>query len=177
MCRARSRLQSDPGRCRFGTAPRRHAENYQAIKSNKSVGFIYELGPAHLLGIGPERLKRCFPHRTYLEKGIISVGNSDWFVTSGNIAQQIYGVVTRKGYTGEVIGPDQAISVKDALRLYTTNGAYASFEETRKGSIEAGKLADMVVLDRDILTIPEKEIKEVKAETTVVGGEIVYQRS
>jgi predicted amidohydrolase YtcJ len=147
------------------------------VLPSSSVGFIYELGPAHLLGIGPERLERYFPHRTYLEKGIISVGNSDWFVTSGNIAQQVYGVVTRKGYTGEVIGPEQAISVKDALRLYTTNGAYASFEETRKGSIEPGKLADMVVLDRDILTIPEEEIKEVKVETTVVGGEIVYQRS
>jgi predicted amidohydrolase YtcJ len=76
-----------------------------------------------------------------------------------------------------VIGPQQAISVKDALRLYTTNGAYASFEETVKGSIEPGKLADMVVLDRDILAIPENEIKEVKVETTIVGGEIVYQRN
>jgi hypothetical protein len=76
-----------------------------------------------------------------------------------------------------VIGPQQAISVKDALRLYTTNGAYASFEETVKGSIEPGKLADMVVLDRDIFAIPEDEIKEVKVETTIVGGEIVYQRN
>ncbi len=76
-----------------------------------------------------------------------------------------------------MIGPQQAISVKDALRLYTTNGAYASFEETVKGSIEPGKLADMVVLDRDILAIPENEIKEVKVETTIVGGEIVYQRN
>jgi hypothetical protein len=147
------------------------------VLPSSSVGFIYELGPAHLLGIGPERLERYFPHRTYLEKGILSVGNSDWFVTSGNIAQQIYGVVTRKGYNGEVIGPQQAISVKDALRLYTTNGAYASFEETVKGSIEPGKLADMVVLDRDIFAIPEDEIKEVKVETTIVGGEIVYQRN
>ena len=147
------------------------------VLPSSSVGFIYELGPAHLLGIGPERLERYFPHRTYLEKGILSVGNSDWFVTSGNIAQQIYGVVTRKGYTGEVIGPQQGISVRDALRLYTTNGAYASFEETVKGSIEPGKLADMVVLDRDILAIPENEIKEVKVETTIVGGEIVYQRN
>jgi len=147
------------------------------VLPSSSVGFIYELGPAHLLGIGPERLKRYFPHRTYLEEGIISVGNSDWFVTSANIAQQIYGVVTRKGYTGEVIGPEQAISVKDALRLYTTNGAFASFEETVKGSIEPGKLADMVVLDRDILTIPEEEIMDVKVEATIVGGEIVYQRN
>ena len=147
------------------------------VLPSSSVGFIYELGPAHLLGLGSDRLKRYFPHRTYLEKGIVSVGNSDWFVTSGNIAQQIYGVVTRKAYTGEVIGPEQAISVKDALRLYTINGAYASFEDTIKGSIEPGKLADMVVLDRDIFTIAEDEIKEVKVETSIVGGEIVYQRS
>ena len=146
------------------------------VLPSSSVGFIYELGPAHLLGIGPERLERYFPHRTYLEKGILAVGNSDWFVTSANVAQQIYGVVSRRGYTGDVIGPEQAITVKDALRLYTINGAYASFEETRKGSLEPGKLADMVVLDRDILTIPEDEIKEVKVETTIVGGEIVYQR-
>jgi len=143
---------------------------------SSSVGFIYELAPAHLLCIGPERAKQYFPHKTYLEKGILSVGNSDWFVTSANIAQQLYGVVTRKGYSGEVIGPEQAISVMDALRLYTINGAYASFEEKIKGSIERGKLADMVVLDRDILTIPEEEIKDIKVEMTIVGGEIVYQR-
>jgi predicted amidohydrolase YtcJ len=97
-------------------------------------------------------------------------------VTSGEIAQQIYSVVTRKAYTGERIGPDQAISVKDALRLYTINGAYASFEENLKGSIEPGKLGDMVVLDRDILTIPPDESKEMKVEMTIVGGEVVYQK-
>ena len=143
---------------------------------SSSVGFIYELAPAHVACLGTERARRYFPHKTYLEKGILSVGNSDWFVTSADIAQQLYGVVTRKGYSGEVIGPEQAISVMDALRLYTINGAYASFEEKIKGSIEPGKLADMVVLDRDILTIPEEEIKDMKVETTMVGGEIVYQR-
>ncbi|UCE55775.1 MAG: amidohydrolase family protein, partial [Desulfobacterales bacterium] len=146
------------------------------VLPSSSVGFIYELGPAHLLGLGPERIRRYFPHKTYLEKGIISVGNSDWFVTSGNIAQQIYGVVTRKSYTGEVIGPEQAIAVKEALHLYTINGAYASFEENIKGSIEPGKLADLAVLDRDILSIPAEEIKDVQVEMTVVGGEIVYQK-
>lgn len=146
------------------------------VLPSSSVGFLYELGPAHLLGIGTERAKRYFPHRKYLEKGIISVGNSDWFVTSANIAQQLYGVVTRKAYSGEIIGHEQAISVMNALRLYTINGAYASFEEKIKGSIERGKLADMVVLDRDILTIPEEEIKDMRVETTIVGGEIVYQR-
>jgi hypothetical protein len=146
------------------------------VLPSSSIGFLYELGPAHLLGIGEERAKRYFPHRTYLEKGIISVGNSDWFVTSANIVQQIYGAVTRKGYTGDVIGAEQAISVMDAIRLYTINGAYASFEEKIKGSIELGKLADMVVLDRDIFTIPKEEIKDTKVAMTIVGGKIIYQR-
>jgi predicted amidohydrolase YtcJ len=147
------------------------------VLPSSSVGFLYELGPAHLLGLGPERIKRYFPHKTYLEKDIISVGNSDWSVTSGNILQQIYGIVTRKTYTGEPIGPEQAISVKDALRLYTVNGAYASFEENIKGTIEPGKLADMVVFDRDVLTIPAEEIKDINVEMTIVGGEVVYQRA
>ncbi len=144
---------------------------------SSSVGFIPELGSAHLLGLGQERMKYYFPHRTYLEEGIISVGNSDWYVTSANIAQQIYGLVTRKTYTGETVGADQAISVPDALRLYTVNAAYASFEEKIKGSIEPGKLADLAVLDRDILTVPPAEIKDIKLETTIVGGEIIYSRS
>jgi predicted amidohydrolase YtcJ len=147
------------------------------VLPSSSVGFLYELGPSHILGLGPERIKRYFPHKTYLEKGIISVGNSDWFVTSGSIVQQIYGVVTRKSYTGEVVGAEQAIPVKEALRLYTVNGAYASFEENIKGSIEPGKLADMVVLDRDIFSIPAEEIKDIQVEMTIVGGELVYQRS
>jgi predicted amidohydrolase YtcJ len=145
------------------------------VMPSSSVGFIYELGPAHLLGLGAERIKNYFPHKTYLEEDIISVGNSDWFVTSGNIAQQIYSVVTRTSYTGEVVGAEQAIPVQDALRLYTINGAYASFEENIKGSIEPGKLADMAILDRDILSIPAEEIKDMQVEMTIVGGEIVFQ--
>ena len=63
------------------------------------------------------------------------------------------------------------------LHLYTINGAYASIEEKIKGSIESGKLADMVVLDRDILGIPQDEIINVKVEATIVGGEVVYDRA
>ncbi|MCX5839601.1 MAG: amidohydrolase [Deltaproteobacteria bacterium] len=140
------------------------------------TGFLYELGPTHLLAIGQERIKRYFPHKTYLEKGILSTSGSDWSVTSANVAQQIYGIVTRKTHSGEILGGEQAISVMEALSLYTMNAAYSSFEESIKGSIETGKLADMAVLDRDILTIPEEQLKDFKVETTVVGGKIVYQK-
>ncbi|MCX5839607.1 MAG: amidohydrolase [Deltaproteobacteria bacterium] len=144
---------------------------------SSAVGFLYELGSAHLMGLGPERIRRYLPHRTYLEMGILSVGHSDWLVTSAEILQQVHGAVNRKSYLGESIGAEQAISTLDALRLYTINAAYASFEENIKGSIEPGKLADMAVLDRDVLTIPKEEIKNVKVDTTIVGGAIVYQRT
>ena len=74
------------------------------------------------------------------------------------------------------MGPEEAISVMDAIRVYTINGAYLSKEEGIKGSIEAGKLADMIVLERDILTMPPEEIKDLKVSTTIVGGMIVYSR-
>lgn len=143
---------------------------------SSSVGFIYELGLAHLVGLGEQRIKRYFPHRTYINKGIIATGNSDWFVTSANMGKQLYSIVTRKTYNGKPIEPSQAITVMDAIRVYTINGAYDSFEENVKGSIEIGKLADMVVLDRDILTVPENEILDMQIETTIVGGKVIYQK-
>lgn len=146
------------------------------VMPGSSVGFIYELGPAHVVGLGAERMKYYFPHKTYIEKGIISAGNSDWFVTSANIAKQLHCVVTRKGYNGQVIAGHQALPVVEALKLYTINAAYASFEENIKGSIETGKLADFTVLDRDILTIPPDDIINMKPEMVIVGGEVVYQK-
>jgi hypothetical protein len=75
-----------------------------------------------------------------------------------------------------VVAPEEAIGVMDAIRLYTWNGAYLGKEEDVKGSIEVGKLADMVVIDRDILSVPHEEIKDIQVEMTIVGGEIVYQK-
>lgn len=146
------------------------------VMPGSSVGFIYELGPAHVVGLGEKRMKYYMPHKTYLEKGIIAAGNSDWNVTSANIAKQLYGVVTRKGYDGQVIGAHQALPIMEALKLYTINAAYASFEEKIKGSIEIGKLADFTVLDRDILTIPSDELKDFEVDMTIVGGEVVYRK-
>jgi hypothetical protein len=89
----------------------------------------------------------------------------------------IWHIVSRRNlYVEDRIAPRQALSREDALRCATNEGAWLSFEEDIKGSIEPGKLADIVVLSDDLLTCPEDDIKDIVAETTVVGGRVVYQR-
>jgi predicted amidohydrolase YtcJ len=78
--------------------------------------------------------------------------------------------------TGEVVGPRQKISMREALRLFTINGAYASFEDTIKGSIEVGKLADLVILSEDIMTYPQEKVMDILIDMTMIDGEIVYER-
>ena len=84
-------------------------------------------------------------------------------------------MVTRRSSSGELLGPEQRVSAEEALRIYTLGSAYASFEEKLKGSLQKGKLADFVVIDRDYMKIPAKEIKDIKALLTVVGGEEVFR--
>jgi len=97
-------------------------------------------------------------------------------VTSYSPFVQIYEAVVRKTSSGQLVSPEEAIDVMDAIRVYTWNGAYIGKEEEIKGSVEPGKLADMIVIDRDILTIPKEEIRDIKVLTTIVDGKIVYQR-
>jgi predicted amidohydrolase YtcJ len=107
------------------------------------------------------------------------VFGSDWYVAPPTPLMGIYAAVTRrtldnKNENGWI--PEQKITVEEALRAYTINGAYASFEENIKGSLEPGKLADFVVLEKDITTIPPPEIKDVTVLVTVVGGKAVYTK-
>jgi predicted amidohydrolase YtcJ len=85
--------------------------------------------------------------------------------------------ITRRTRDGATLGADQAITREQALRMWTLNGAWMTFEEKTKGSIEPGKLADMVVVSKDFLHCPVDEIKDIEALLTVVGGQVVYQAS
>ena len=146
------------------------------VTPSSSIGYMYGIGDDYVENFGPERLRWLHPHRTMQEMGILAGGNNDYAVTSYSPFVQIYEAVVRKTRTGQVVSPEEAIGVMDAIRLYTWNGAYLGKEEDVKGSIEPGKLADMIVIDRDILTIPPEEIKDVKVLTTIVYGMIVYNR-
>jgi predicted amidohydrolase YtcJ len=88
----------------------------------------------------------------------------------------VYAAVTRKAENGQVLSPRESISAEDALRIYTLGGAYASFEEQLKGSIEVGKLADMVLLSADPTSVAPEQIKDIQVEKTIVGGEVVWER-
>jgi predicted amidohydrolase YtcJ len=88
----------------------------------------------------------------------------------------LYAAVTRKGRTGKVYGPEEAVSIQEAIRMYTANPPYLTWEEKQKGTLEAGKLADLIVLDADPLTIPPEKLLTLNVDITVVGGKIVYQR-
>lgn len=124
-----------------------------------------------------ERVNYMFAAKTYKEKDIITAFGSDCSVINENPMLGIYGAVTRKDMNkNEECGGCQKISVLDAIRCYTYNGAYASFEENSKGSIEEGKLADLVVLSEDILKTKPEDIKDIKVDMTMIDGEILYTR-
>lgn len=133
--------------------------------------------------LGEEYLDMFLPLRSMLDAGVKLAGGSDHMakfnpVTSINPYHtflSIQTMVTREVEDGRVINKNEAISREHALRLYTINGAYSTGEENIKGSIEPGKLADMVILDTDYLVCDEKNIKDIKALATIVGGKVVYQ--
>lgn len=127
--------------------------------------------------LGTATANRAVPDKMEIEVlGINSVSlGTDFSTNILNPFIGLYIAVTRKDPTGKVYGADQAITREQALRLYTTSTAYATFDENKKGNIEPGKLADMVVLDRDYFTVPADQIKDIKPLRTIVGGKVVYE--
>ena len=146
------------------------------VTSSTSVGFGWELGDQHRGFMGMKRMERYMPMRSFKEMGIVASGNADWPVCSANPMEGIHVCVNRTTETGQDLSKVQAISVMDAIRVYTWNGAYITFEEDIKGSIEPGKLADFAVLDTDILTCDPAEIVKTKILMTIVDGKVVYER-
>jgi len=128
--------------------------------------------------IGPERAKTTYAFKSLLDAGATVSFGSDWPVAPAAPLEGIYAAVTRRTLDDMNPGgwiPAQKITVEQALKAYTLSGAYASFEEDIKGSLEPGKLADFVILEKDITTIDPVEIRNVKVIRTVVGGQTVFK--
>jgi predicted amidohydrolase YtcJ len=124
---------------------------------------------------GEELMKRCMAYRTLLDAGIHAAAGSDFDPGPFSPLMGIQGMVTRTGWNGEVWGANQRITVDEALRVNTINGAYATREEAIKGSISAGKLADFVVLAEDPHHVDPRKLKDIQVVRTVVGGLTAYK--
>jgi predicted amidohydrolase YtcJ len=151
------------------------------------IGVIASVQPYHCIDdgvwaekrIGHERIKKTHVYHSLIESGAVVAFGTDWPVAPLNPLLGIYAAVTRRTVDGknpDGWNPEEKISVEDAIKCYTLNAAYASFDEKEKGSIEVGKLADFVVLSDDILTIDPVKIKDVKVEMTIFNGDIVYEK-
>jgi len=162
----------------------------EAIARAKKIGILADVQPAWLYFDGPalekvfghEGMRYFFPLRSYLDAGLILAGGSDHMIGfSGDRAVNPYNpflgmwtAVTRKMRDGRVLYPEERITREEALRLYTTGPAYMQFSEKDRGTIEAGKLADMVIIDRDYFTCPEDAIRQIKPVSTILNGKVVY---
>jgi hypothetical protein len=149
------------------------------------LGVIPSMQPYHAIDdgrwaegvIGHDRARTTYAFRSLLDAGARLAFGSDWFVAPATPLEGIYAAVTRRTLDGKNPDgwfPEQKITVEEALAAYTRDAAYAAFEEDLKGSIEVGKLADLVVIDRDITTTPPDEINRAVVRTTIVGGNVVF---
>jgi predicted amidohydrolase YtcJ len=150
-----------------------------------ALGVIASMQGVHATSDGPwvaKRLgnaragERTYVWRSLWDAGAVVTNGTDVPVEDIDPIQSFYASVSRRLADGSTFFPEQRLSREEALRSYTLNNAYAAFEESLKGSLSAGKLADFVVLSRDIMTIPEAEIPAARVDCTVLGGRIAYRR-
>ncbi len=165
----------------------------EAIEQMAEIGIVADLQPAWLerdgatllKQFGEARLRFFQPYTSLKQAGVVVGGGSDHMQKIGSMRSinpynPFFGMwiaLTRQPrWTEHVLQPEQRISREDAIRLYTANNAFITFSEDEKGSLEVGKLADLIVLDRDVLTCPLDEVKEVQVDRTYLGGSLVFAR-
>ena len=166
-----------------------HAQHLRPAEIERigKLGIIASVQPYHAIDdgrwaedkIGQERCRTTYAFRSLLDKGALLACGSDWTVAPLDPLTGIYAAATRRttdGKNPEGWFPEQKISLEEAVRGYTRNGAYAEFSEDLKGSIAQGKLADLVVLSQNIFQIPPDRILETRVTTTIVGGNIIFRR-
>jgi predicted amidohydrolase YtcJ len=156
-------------------------KKYDAGYPEAQAPFMWWIGDTYAGNFGPERAARLIPLKTYLSKGILWGGGSDYFVTPFPARYGIWASIARetlKGvYGAHPFGTAESVDVHAALRSYTIWSAHQLFLEDKVGSIEPGKQADIAVWDQDMYSIPPNDIKNLKCELTIFSGQIVYKSS
>lgn len=153
----------------------------------KQLDLIASMQPTHATSdmnmaearIGPERLKGAYAWRTFLDQGTVIAGGSDFPVESDNPFFGLHAAVTRTDHANQPPGgwhPEQAMTLLEAFRAFTLDAAFAEHQEKTLGSLEPGKWADFVLIDRDLFKIPPADIWKIQVEETWLAGERVYSR-
>ncbi|MED4206986.1 amidohydrolase [Neobacillus mesonae] len=161
--------------------------NASEIQRIAALGAIPSMQPVHATSdknmaedrVGPERIKYSYAWRKVIDAGSHIIGGSDAPVELVNPFHGLYAAVTRMDREGNPVGgwyPEESMTREEALKAFTSWAAEGSFEEKIKGSLEDGKLADFIVVDRDLMRCPEDELKDIQVLSTVLGGEVVYQK-
>jgi len=166
-----------------------HAQHLlpEDIERIANLDIIASVQPYHAIDdgrwaerkIGRKRCQYTYAFKSILEKGAVLACGSDWTVAPLDPIGGIYAAVTRQTLDGkhpEGWFPEQKISLEESIRGYTINGAYAEFSENLKGSVEKGKLADLVVLSRNIFKIPPEEIKKTEVKMTILNGKVIHKK-
>lgn len=171
---------------------RHRSEHAQVLRDDdiprfSRLGVIASMQPTHCITdkrfaekrLGLKRCKGAYAWRRLLQAGTHVAFGTDWPVEPLDPMEGLYAAVTRKdrgGESGDGWFPDQRLSMEEAIRLYTAGSAYAEFMEDRKGVLREGMLADMIILDRNLLEIPPEMIMKTNVDLTIVGGRVVYDR-
>jgi hypothetical protein len=152
--------------------------NPKLIKQMEHLHLIASVQPHFIISdfwvtnrIGDARARWTYPFKTLVHEGLIVVSGSDCPVEPINPLLGIWAAMARKSF------PEESLALDEALRTYTLNAAYASFDENRKGSIEVGKLADLTILSDNLFNVPGDKIKNIRVEMTIVNGKIVYAKN
>lgn len=172
--------------------PRWRVEHSQNIRPSDQQRFadmniIASMQPSHAIGdlhfahkrLGEDRLENAYTWRSLIDLGVLVAGGSDAPVEIGDPRIEFKAAVSRKdldGYSQNYWNLDQSVTREEALYMFTKWAAYSVFEEDIKGTIEVGKLADLTIFSKDLMTIPEEEIMSAQIKMTVVGGKIVYSK-
>jgi predicted amidohydrolase YtcJ len=151
-------------------------DRVEALKLSivSQANFFSLLGDGFIEAFGPDRSQQLYRFGTLVDRNIRLALSSDCPVADPNPLVGVRDAVCRRTAAGQAIGPSESISAEQALALYTKDAAYVSFEEAQRGTIQEGKLADLVVLNKDPLKMPPETIPECRVEMTIVGGKIVY---
>ncbi len=176
-----------------GTRDSRHRIEHAQLLADRDIprfarlGVIASMQPTHCITdkrfaekrIGRDRCRGAYAWRRLLDAQARLAFGTDWPVEPMDPMEGLYAAVTRKdraGEPGDGWFPDQRLTMEQTIKLYTLGAAYAEFTEDRKGKLQPGYLADLVIFDRDLLTVPAEQILQTRVDVTIVGGRIVYER-